>query len=305
MPSRTADAIKAIRLAWEREQELVKNGQGTRDWTEEQQKDILNPDIGKAYDENGRAYEGQHMKSVEQYPEYQGNPDNIQFLTREEHLAAHRGSWQNQTNWYYDPEKKEYTIFGSDELIPCKPNKLSNPIIISPDGDYENKTRNSNSIQQSEQQADIKDGIPKTNEPFGNIGKQSFPFLFKLITNFTNMKNEVKQDGVRSFFENHYEGIAKGLDVLGQAANIVAPFVSSAHTIKNNWSHNLTNQVPSSEPESVMNSKVDAVLNQNDTKRTSPEKHTVDGHERRVHTKEGIKKIKVPQYERGVDKDSK
>ena len=30
---------KAIRAAWEREQQLVLEGKGTRDWTEEQQKD--------------------------------------------------------------------------------------------------------------------------------------------------------------------------------------------------------------------------------------------------------------------------
>ena len=92
---------KAIRLAWEREQKLVAEGKGTRDWSQEQQKDILDPDIGKAKDDNGRSFEGQHMKSAAEYPEYQGDPDNIQFLTRDEHLAAHKGSWQNPTNWYY------------------------------------------------------------------------------------------------------------------------------------------------------------------------------------------------------------
>lgn len=97
---------KAIRLAWEREKELVSKGEGTRDWSQDQQKDILDPDKGKAYDENGRAFEGQHMKSAAEYPEYQGDPNNIQFLTREEHLEAHKGSWQNPTNWYYNPEKK-------------------------------------------------------------------------------------------------------------------------------------------------------------------------------------------------------
>ena len=39
---------KAIRLAWEREQGLVSEGKGTRDWTEEQQKDILDPEKTKA-----------------------------------------------------------------------------------------------------------------------------------------------------------------------------------------------------------------------------------------------------------------
>ena len=42
---------KAVRKAWEREQQLVQEGRGTRDWTEEQQKDILDPEKGKAYDD--------------------------------------------------------------------------------------------------------------------------------------------------------------------------------------------------------------------------------------------------------------
>lgn len=124
---------KAIREAWEREKELVSQGKGTRDWTEEQQRDILDPNKGKAYDTNGRAFEGQHMKSAAEYPKYQGDPDNIQFLTREEHLAAHKGNWQNPTNWYYNPEAKseaeKFVYFGEDELIPCKIISLSNPIM--------------------------------------------------------------------------------------------------------------------------------------------------------------------------------
>lgn len=42
MPSRTAEASKAVRKAWQREQELVQVGKGTRDWNEEQQQDIWN-----------------------------------------------------------------------------------------------------------------------------------------------------------------------------------------------------------------------------------------------------------------------
>ena len=119
---------KAIRLAWEREQKLVDEGKGTRDWSQEQQKDILDPDIGKAKDDNGRSFEGQHMKSAAEYPEYQGDPDNIQFLTRDEHLAAHKGSWQNPTNWYYNPETKEFVDFGENKPIPCAAINLSEPV---------------------------------------------------------------------------------------------------------------------------------------------------------------------------------
>ena len=67
MSRRTAESNKAILAAWNKEQELVQEGKGTREWTYQQQKDIL--DKGKAYDENGVAFQGQHMKSVEKYPE--------------------------------------------------------------------------------------------------------------------------------------------------------------------------------------------------------------------------------------------
>lgn len=122
---------KAIRKAWEREQQLVKEGKGTRDWTIQQQQDILDPTKGKAYDDNNNAFEGQHMKSASKYPDYQGDPDNIQFLTREEHLEAHKGSWQNSTNWYYDPINKEFYDFGDGDIVPCKIIELSVPINIS------------------------------------------------------------------------------------------------------------------------------------------------------------------------------
>jgi hypothetical protein len=68
------------------------------------------------------------MKSAAEYPEYQGDPDNIQFLTRDEHLEAHKGSWQNPTNWYYNPETKEFVDFGDSKPIPCTAINLSEPV---------------------------------------------------------------------------------------------------------------------------------------------------------------------------------
>lgn len=118
---------KAIREAWNREQELVKKGEGTRDWSPKQQKDII--EKGRAYDDNGRAFEGQHMKSAEMYPQYQGEPANIQFLTREEHLEAHNGNWRNPTNWYFNPVTKEKVDFGEGPFIPCEIIPLHKPIV--------------------------------------------------------------------------------------------------------------------------------------------------------------------------------
>lgn len=120
---------KAVREAWIKEQNLVQEGKGTRAWTPEQQKDIL--EKGKAYDDSGKAFEGQHMKSAEQYPEYQGEPGNIQFLTRAEHLEAHNGNWQNPTNWYFNPVTKERIDFSDGPFIPCEIIQLPEPIIKS------------------------------------------------------------------------------------------------------------------------------------------------------------------------------
>lgn len=126
MSRRTAESNKAILAAWNKEQELVREGKGTREWTPEQQQDIL--EKGKAYDENGVAFQGQHMKSAEMYPEYQGDPGNIQLLTRAEHLEAHNGNWRNPTNWYFNPVTREKIDFGEGPFIPCEIIDLPEPI---------------------------------------------------------------------------------------------------------------------------------------------------------------------------------
>ena len=109
MSRRTKESDKAIRNAWKAEKELVLNGKGTRDWTKEEQQSII--DKGKAYDENGIAYRGHHMKSAEKYPEYQGDAKNIQFLTDKEHLVAHKGNYRNPTNWYYNSQTGKYCLY--------------------------------------------------------------------------------------------------------------------------------------------------------------------------------------------------
>lgn len=129
MSKRTAAASKAVRMAWEKERQLVLEGKGTRDWTAEQQQTIV--EKGIAYDDEGKAYQGQHMKSVEAFPEYQNDPENIQLLTRQEHLDAHRGNWQNPTNWYYDPNAGVFIVFGDSLYRPPKISELSDPVYSS------------------------------------------------------------------------------------------------------------------------------------------------------------------------------
>jgi hypothetical protein len=128
---------KAIQDFWNNERELIKQGKGTRDWTPEQQLDIMaykqngteRKNAGVPKDETGKAYEGQHMKSAEEYPEYQGQASNIQALTRNEHLTAHNGNWTNATNWFYDPATGEKTMFGDSEPTKPEPIDLSDPYI--------------------------------------------------------------------------------------------------------------------------------------------------------------------------------
>lgn len=127
MSRRTSEANKAICKAWNAEQQLVQEGKGTRDWSPEQQKDIL--EKGKAYDEKRKAFEGHHMLNVDKFPEHQGNPQNIEFLSRPEHLQAHDGNYQNPTLGYYDYITGETRLFENGNLEPCIVIELSNPII--------------------------------------------------------------------------------------------------------------------------------------------------------------------------------
>ncbi|MGE7875211.1 hypothetical protein [Bacillus paramycoides] len=108
---------KAVRHAWRQEKELIKKtGKGTRDWTPAEKLELLQ--TGKV-----KGYEGQHMKSANEYPDFAGEPDNIQFLKGRnmdvnEHFDAHRGNYHNPTNGYYTPKNDSMTDFG--DAVPWK-----------------------------------------------------------------------------------------------------------------------------------------------------------------------------------------
>jgi hypothetical protein len=107
------DRQRAVREAWANEKDLCQQGKGTVDWNTQQQAELMS---------RGRVsgYEGQHMKSVSQYPEYAGDKNNIQFLSHEDHLAAHnagltQGSgYRSPTNGYYDTSTSTMKSFGQD-----------------------------------------------------------------------------------------------------------------------------------------------------------------------------------------------
>lgn len=231
MSRRTSEASNAIRKAWENERQLVSGGKGTRDWTKEQQRDIL--DKGKAYDNEGKAFEGHHMKSAEAYPDYQGNPDNIQFLTRTEHKDAHCGNFQNPTNGYFKPTTHETVQFAEDELIHIKKIDLTDPINIpekndhipEESGDSENDKEGGNETRgPTEQHSNVEqdtDHTPHIDKPqmkaapqqniFGNIGQ---------------------------FFVDHKDGIINGLKIAGKIGLVVGGTLLVGHELSKNLHSN-------------------------------------------------------------------
>lgn len=92
---------RAVAEAWIRERNLVREGRGTRDWTQEEQKEIL--ETGKC-----KKYVGHHIEPVSKKHGKAGDYQNIQFLTRSEHYDAHKGNWKNDPKGLYDPESKTW-----------------------------------------------------------------------------------------------------------------------------------------------------------------------------------------------------
>jgi len=112
----------AVREAWKNERAYVREAKGTRDWSQSEQREIVAK--GKA-----DGYEGHHMKSVKDYPQYAGDPQNIQFLNHSEHInGAHKGNTQNATNGYYNPETKTMNGFGNNNPQAPQVNTLSAPL---------------------------------------------------------------------------------------------------------------------------------------------------------------------------------
>ncbi len=330
MSRRTFEATKAIATAWQLEQDRVKEGQGTRDWTIEQQKDIL--ERGKAYDEDGRAFEDQHMRSAEKYPECQGDPNNIQFLTRDEHFEAHDFNWQNPTNWYFDPVDKVKIDFGDGPIIPCKVITLSDPIV------FESLTSNvSDSIKEDKIESnDVRDEISTEGQEKVFIEENKYvpPVKEQKIQYYENSiprsipQNTVKDSGILntiwggvkkagSFLYKNRKAIGLGLLAVGgaYAASKVSGSNSSTSdsNSNNNGMNNLNNiiQPPLIEPpvvneiippiEPVKSEPVEEVNNSYENERSSPKEHEVSAHRQRYHTNEGVVWKDIDAYTRGGD----
>ena len=286
---------RAVREAWNKEQELVQEGKGTREWTPEQQKDIL--EKGRAYDVNGKAFEGQHMKSAEKYPEYQGESENIQFLTRSEHLEAHDGNWQNPTNWYFDPISKKKTEFGDGPFIPCKIIRLSETVITIVDNETSTQEQAEEELKQSEKLVDSStQSIKNTAKIYGD---SNTPNLSKIKVPKKSGNRFVK--GLKSvgrFIVNHpVESLEIAGAVIGGTVKVISTIRGGSKSFHGSVSQPSSS---SSNTSNIVDKAVDIVEK---TKRALPRENDVREHKERYHTKDGvIWKDKAP-YHRGGNKD--
>lgn len=296
---------KAIRLAWEREQELVFVGKGTRDWSQEQQKDILDPEKGKAYDENGRAFEGQHMKSAAEYPEYQGNPNNIQFLTREEHLEAHKGSWQNPTNWYYNPDTKEFVDFGENAPTPCEAISLSepvrNPVIDrqeNSDGDGLKEQSKTENVSPEQTQSPKKENTSHHTENTLQKKTAAVPTPPEVHESFGDKILHVV-DAVKEFSEKH--PVLTGIVKWGGAAAAAIATAAIANNNSGGSSGNGGSEYSSSDScDDYSSQSDDDYIDSSSSRdypdeRSSPREHDVSGYDRQ----QNGKTVHVNPYKRG------
>lgn len=304
MSRRTAESNKAVLAAWNKEQELVQIGKGTREWTPKQQQDIL--EKGKAYDDDGVAFQGQHMKSAEMYPEYQGDPGNIQFLTRAEHLEAHNGNWRNPTNWYFNPLTKEKIDFGNGPFIPCEVIHLTEPIMqTSITVEQKNEIINPIEKVETEEIPKIKPEaesitLKPVNSPkpdkkqtggFGNTVKNAFKAVVDFSKRHPVLTGIVEAVGVA--------GLAVAADAVANGGRS-----NSGNGKSDNYSYTPLRSGSSSFNDYSDGDEVDTVDTYSYVEQSSLKEQMVKGHGQRYHYKDGSvrRKEKAP-YQRGGNKE--
>ena len=308
MSRRTSEANKAICKAWNAEQQLVQEGKCTRDWTPEQQKDIL--EKGKAYDEKGKAFQGHHMLNVDKFPEHQGNPKNIEFLSRPEHLQAHDRNYQNPTLGYYDYITGETRLFENGNLEPCIVIELSIPIInisVLPSETVSDKKVVSDEekivesvIKDNKEKADETDNQILTKNSAKPITPKS-KVEFKKKSGFRDKFMRVAE-AVLDFSERH--PVATKIIKVGVPVVIgVVADVTSKRGRSNSWKTQLkvpTKQKPDISIQSNTLEKLSEVVTQVEVvqERNSPDAHMVDPHSQRYN---GVLKEKAA-YPRGGKK---
>lgn len=269
MSNRTSEANKAIATAWENEKALILRGQGTRDWSLEQQIDILNR--GKAYDEDGKAFEGHHMKSVEAYPEYQGNVENIQLLSRTEHISAHGGYTGNPTNGCFNPITGETKDFDADRLEPCRIINLAEPIVNNNIDDNDNSSAEKKNIEKVKRKSDGVDIKGKTYQ----LPKSGFASVAKR-------------------FAADYLGIVTKADAVRFVLKTAVAFAPITVSVSKIYRTAIKRDSSCSDVNINLSDADKNIL-----ERTSPKEHIVRGHGQHYNTRNGRTWKEKDSYPRG------
>lgn len=211
----------AVDKAWEREVELVRVGKGTRQWTAEEQKELLS--TGKV-----EGYFGHHMQSVKTNPENAGNMDNIQFLNHEEHIqGAHQGNTKNSTNGYFDPETGKMHEFKDGNVKPITPMDLR-----------EKAFENEKSSEQAYQEGKINRFNAKKDIDLANYAKN--------LDKRDDLDNDVKAarlDKMRQKYENQKKEYEKMVQEKNDNNNLNDKLNSNRNSSENlnsnvNYKHN-------------------------------------------------------------------
>lgn len=285
MSNRTSEANKAIAIAWSKEQQLIREGKGTRDWTPEQQQNIL--DRGKAYGDDGKAFEGHHMKSAEKFPEYQGNPENIQFLSRTEHFAAHDGNFQNPTNGFFNPATGEVKDFGLNKYEPCEILELSEPVIRT-GGQVQNATENTDTSTNTSA------GDANTDVPISSSLKSSKK---------SGLGGTVKRlvGKAVKFYVKHKDVIDPVVTIVASAAVVAIKenLDGRSKSSNSNYEDDVDYATYSSSADVSGENTTVSVQHEEIVERSSPSDHTVSAHRQRYN---GEWRDKEP-YKRGKNSD--
>lgn len=241
------------------------------------------------------------MKSVEKYPEYQGDPGNIQFLTRAEHLEAHDGDWRNPTNWHFNPVTKEKTDFGDGEFIQCEIIQLADPVNktqIKPEIEKEVNVESVSSVSEVQKKAEsnkkyesLHETVPPNN--IEDITKQGF--VPKLKSGLKTISKTIIE------FPDKHPNAMKAIKGVGLFVATVA--VAAVKESSRSGSSNSEYGWSDDDRVEYENSYEDYPADQDtseSSERSSPDEHIVRGHGQRYHYKDGSVKWKDKDpYPRG------
>ena len=303
---------RAIRKAWARERELVLAGKGSRNWTPEQREQLITK--GKVYDADGKAFIGQHMKSVSGFPDNQGDADNIQFLSQEEHLEAHKGDWHTVTNWYYDPDTKtfydfdvyDYSKFPPDDYINFNPEEALIPDESPAEKPLKKPTK------EKKQPKNKKEEPPKTNptntemskaEPSKKTGHLS-KFIKGAKSVFTETVKPVITDTIWSYVKEHpLQTIAVITTAVGKIKGVVSQNSSNNGGGKKSSTTDIFCSKNISNSESTQDKEKNNANDIFDTPKRPYTPNDVPAGRQRYHYKDGTTRERERrEYSRGKDK---